>query len=104
MAFPSLRQPGRQSFREAFRRETKACLDPSISHRQRVVEIRGIREVAHAKLIQPFERAGLGFALNDDVDLESLRVHKDCRRSLGQGNPQKLDALAFRWVQNQSLS
>ena len=53
----------------------KTCLDLSIGHRQSVIEIRGIREIPHTELIQPFERARLRFPLNHHIHIEFLRVH-----------------------------
>jgi hypothetical protein len=44
-------------------------------HRQGVVKLRGICEIAHAKLIQPFQRAGAPLFANHDLYTEFLGVH-----------------------------
>lgn len=74
-AFAALGEPGGEAFGEAFRREAKACFEAAVGDRERVVEIGGVREIAHTKLVEPFEWAGLFFAANDDFDRELLRVH-----------------------------
>jgi len=47
----------------------------AVSQGKRVVEVRGICEIAHAELIEPLERASAALAANDDIHFEFLRVH-----------------------------
>ena len=77
LAFPfaTLRQPGGESFRETFGSEPETCFEAAIGKGQGVVEISGIREVAHAELVQPVERTGFLLTANDDIHLKFLRVH-----------------------------
>ncbi len=74
-AFAALCEPGGQALGEAFGSEVETGFDLAISDRKRVVEVGGVGEVAHAELIEPIERAGAGFAADDNVDGEFLRVH-----------------------------
>src|SRR5260370_40307271 len=78
LAFPftALREPLGEAFGEAFRNQPEAGFDFSISNRKRVVEIGRVGKVAHAELIQPFERAGPSFAANHDLDGEFLCLHE----------------------------
>jgi len=75
IAFAAPREPRCQSFREAFRRKPKTRLDLSISNGQGVIKVRRIREIPHAELIQPFERASFRLSLNGYIHIEFLRVH-----------------------------
>ena len=74
-AFAALREPRPQAFGEALRSEAVAGFDFAGSDGERVVKVGGVGEIAHAELIEPFERAGAGFAADDHVDVEFLRVH-----------------------------
>jgi hypothetical protein len=75
-AFAALRKPGGEALGEAFGSEPEAGFDSAVSDGQGVVKFRGVGEVAHAKLIEPFERAGAGFAADDNLYFESLCVHE----------------------------
>ena len=74
-AFTALREPRTQAFREAFRGEAVAGFDFAGSDGERVIKVGRVGEIAHAKLIEPFERASAGFAADDHVDVEFLHVH-----------------------------
>src|ERR1700674_4693063 len=58
-AFATLREPRAQAFTKTFRSKTEAGVTRAIGNGQSVVEFGGIGEIAHAELIEPFERAGL---------------------------------------------
>jgi len=82
-AFSALREPSTEAFGEPLRRDTKARFDPAFSNGQGVVKLGGIRKVAHAELIEPFQRTGAALTANDYIDSKLLRVHarynnKDC--------------------------
>jgi hypothetical protein len=75
LAFAALREPNAQAFGKALRRQTKACLDFAIGEGQGIVKISRIREIPHAKLIEPIEGAGAALAANHNIYSEFLRVH-----------------------------
>jgi hypothetical protein len=75
LAFAPLREPRAQPLGKALWRQAEAGFDLPIRHGQRVVKIGGIREIAHAELIEPTERAGAALAANDDMYFEFLCVH-----------------------------
>jgi hypothetical protein len=75
-AFSSLREPSGQSLGKAFRSEPETGFHSALRDRQRVIKIRGVGKVAHAELIEPFERASSGVSPDDDLYFEFLRVHK----------------------------
>jgi hypothetical protein len=75
LAFASLREPCPQTFGKALRRQAEAGFDLAIRQWKSVVEIRGIREIAHAELIEPIQRAGAALAANDYIHFKFLRVH-----------------------------
>ena len=54
----------------------KAGLEAAFAGGKGVVKIRGICEIAHAETVQPFERTGLAFISDDEIDGEFLRVHE----------------------------
>ena len=56
-------------------RQLKARFNAAVANGQRIVKLRGIREISHAKLIKPFKRAGSPLALDDHIDLKFLSVH-----------------------------
>ena len=74
-AFAALGEPGGEALGETLRREAVAGFDAAVGDGERVVEIGGVREIAHAKLVEPIERAGLFLTEDDDVDGELLGVH-----------------------------
>jgi len=53
---------------EAFGVEAVAGFDFAGGDGKRVIKVGGVGEIAHAKLIEPFERAGAGLAADDHVD------------------------------------
>ncbi len=75
-AFAALGEPGGEAFGEAFGSEAEAGFDFAVGDGERVVEVGGVGEIAHAELIEPIERAGAGFAANDDDYVEFLGVHE----------------------------
>jgi hypothetical protein len=75
LAFAALREPCPQTFGKALRRQAEAGFDLAIRQWKCVVEIRGIREIAHAELIEPIQRAGAALAANDYIHFEFLCVH-----------------------------
>ena len=74
-ALAALRQPGSQSFGEALWSQAKARFESTVSDRKGVIKFRRVGEIAHAELIQPFERAGAALAANHYVHRKFLRVH-----------------------------
>lgn len=74
-AFAALGEPGGEPFGEAFGREAKTRFNAAIGDRKCVVKIGGVGEIAHAKLIEPIQRAGSLFAADDNVDRELLGIH-----------------------------
>jgi len=79
-AFASLREPGGQTFREAFRSQAEAGFDFAISDGKRIVKVGGVGKVAHAELIEPIKRTSASFAANDNVHIEFLCVHEAKKR------------------------
>ena len=73
--FSTLREPCAETFSKALGREAEACFQEAVGHRQRVVKIRRIGEIAHAELIKPFQRAGLALSANHQKHLKFLDVH-----------------------------
>jgi hypothetical protein len=67
LTFAPLREPRCQPFGKALRSQAKAGFDSAVCHRQGIVEIGGIREIAHAELIEPIEWAGAAFTANNDI-------------------------------------
>ncbi len=74
-AFAALREPRAEAFGKTFGGEAEAGFDFSVGDGKRVVEVGGVGEIAHAKLIEPIERAGAGGAVDDYVYVEFLCVH-----------------------------
>jgi hypothetical protein len=85
--FATLREPRAQTFSKALRSQTEAGFDLAIRDRQSVVEFGGVGEIAHAELIEPFERAGLGLAANHDSHIKFLCVHGSLKKRGGQLRP-----------------
>lgn len=79
LPFPlaSLRQPGGQALSKAFGRKVKSGLQAAVGNGKCVIELRGVREVAHAELVKPLERAGFALATNQYIHLKFLRVHEE---------------------------
>jgi hypothetical protein len=75
-SFAALREPCGKAFGKTFGSEAEAGFDFAFCDRKGVVKIGGVGEITHAELIEPIKRAGPGFAANDDVDIEFLRVHE----------------------------
>jgi len=73
--FATLREPCGQAFCEELRRQTKTGFDFAVGDGQRIVKLRSVGEVAHAELVQPFERAGAPLAANHYLHRKFLRVH-----------------------------
>lgn len=74
-AFAALGEPGGEALGEAFRSEAIAGFYAALGDGERVVEIGGVSEIAHAELVEPVEGAGLFLAEDEDVDRELLGVH-----------------------------
>jgi hypothetical protein len=74
-AFAALGQPSGEAFGEALGGQAEAGFEAAVGERKGVVEIGGVGEIAHGKLIEPFERAGAALAEDQDVDLKFLRIH-----------------------------
>ena len=74
-AFAALGEPGGEAFGETLGGQAEAGFEAAIGKRKGVVEIGGIREIAHGELIEPFEGAWAALAADQDVDLKFLRVH-----------------------------
>src|SRR5437667_11220630 len=75
IAFAALREPCGKRFGKSFRCDAKTHFHSAFASRQRVVKLDRIREVAHAEVIEPFERARSWFAANDDVHFQLPLVH-----------------------------
>jgi hypothetical protein len=75
LAFATLCQPSGQPFGKAVRRNPKARFHFPVADRQRVVKLRGVREVTHTELIEPFQRARAALSANHDIHQKPLRVH-----------------------------
>ena len=71
-----------RAFGETFGSEAVAGFDAAVGDGERVVEIGGVGEIAHAELVEPIVRAGPFLAEDDDVDGELLRVHASILASL----------------------
>lgn len=56
-------------------RQLKARFNAAVANGQRIVKLRGIREISHAELIKPFERADSPLAFDDHIDVKFLCVH-----------------------------
>ena len=74
-AFAALREPGGEAFGETFGSEAEAGFDFSVGDGERVVEVGGVGEIAHTKLVEPIERAGAGSAADNYIYVEFLCVH-----------------------------
>src|SRR5579864_4116246 len=61
-ALATLRQPRAEALGKSLRRHAETRLHPALPHRLSVIEFRGIREVAHAELVQPFQRTNFPVA------------------------------------------
>jgi hypothetical protein len=55
--------------------EAEAGFELAFGDGESVVKVGGVGEVSHAELIEPVEWAGAGFAPDNDVYIEFLRVH-----------------------------
>lgn len=75
-AFAALREPCGKSRGKSFGSEAEAGFELAIGDWERVVEISGVGEVAHAKLIEPIERTGARLTANHYIDVKFLRVHE----------------------------
>ena len=74
-AFAALGEPCGEALSEASWGEAEAGFDAAVRDGERVVEIGGVGEIAHAELVEPVEWTRLFLAVDDDVDRELLRVH-----------------------------
>ena len=74
-AFAALCEPSCEAFGKTSGGKAEAGLDAAIGDRERIVEIGGVGEIAHAELVEPVERTRLFLAEDDDIDRELLRVH-----------------------------
>jgi len=72
----ALGQPSPQAFRKSLGCHAKTSFHSTLRHRQGVIEFRGIGEVAHAELVQPFQRTSLACAADHQLYFEFLRVHE----------------------------
>jgi len=77
LALSPLREPSRESFGETFWREAEARLDEARGNGEGIVEFGGIGEVAHAELVEPFERTETALAANQDIHFEFLSIHRE---------------------------
>src|SRR5262249_12948225 len=75
VALAALGEPSGKAFGEAFGSEAVAGFDAAFGDGKSFIEVSGIGEIAHAKLVEPIEGTGFLIALDDDVDRELLRVH-----------------------------
>jgi len=72
---PALSQPCSQALRKAFGGNSKARFYNPIGQWQRIVKLHRIREVPHAKLIQPLQWTQAPLPPYHDFNPEFLRVH-----------------------------
>ena len=75
-AFTSLRQPCGQSFGKTFWRQPEARFDFSIGHGKCVVKIGGVREIPHAKLIEPVQWTSAALPANHHFHIQFLCIHE----------------------------
>jgi hypothetical protein len=58
---------------------------------QCVIEIGGIRQIAHAELVKPLERTRAALAANYNIDMKPLRVHNiSLASSAGTAGPREV--------------
>jgi hypothetical protein len=75
-AFAALRQPCGETFSKPFRSKAKTGFDLAIGDGKSIVKVGGVGEIAHAKLVEPIERADASCAAYHNVDMEFLCVHE----------------------------
>src|SRR4030088_2105307 len=73
--FSALREPRSKTLRKTLRSDSKAQLNRSFAYRQRVIELHGVGEVAHAELVQPLQRASSPLCPDHQFHSEFLCVH-----------------------------
>jgi len=71
----ALRKPGSEALRKTLRSDPEAHFNRPLADWQGIVELRGIGEVAHAELIEPFQRTCSPLSLYHQLYSEFLRVH-----------------------------
>ena len=76
VTFSALIEPCGERRGELIGLHAEAGFEAAFAGRQSVVKIGGICEIAHAETIQPFERTGLAFISDDEIDGEFLGVHE----------------------------
>jgi hypothetical protein len=69
-------EPGAHGFRQALRLDAVTRFDETYGNRKRVVKLGLAREVAHTKIVEPFERAWLALGAYEDVDTQLLSEHE----------------------------
>jgi hypothetical protein len=74
-AFAALGEPGGEAFGETLGGQAETGFQAAIGKGQGVVEIGGVREIAHRELIEPFERTGTTLPLDQYINLKFLGVH-----------------------------
>jgi hypothetical protein len=75
LAFSALCEPGTQPFGKTLGSQSKAGFHFALADRQGVVKFRGIGEIPHAKLVEPFQGASAALPANHHIHLEFLGVH-----------------------------
>jgi hypothetical protein len=75
--FATLGEPAGEAFGKSVRRKPETGFEAAIGDRESVVEVGRVGEVAHAKLVEPFERAGFALASDQHIDAEFLGVHRE---------------------------
>jgi hypothetical protein len=75
LAFATLREPRAQSFRKTLRFDAKTRFDAPFGNGQSIVEVGRVGEIAHAKLIEPLDRANPRRSGNHHGHIKFLRVH-----------------------------
>ncbi len=76
MTFASTGEPGAHGFGQAFRLDSKARFYKAIGEWKRVVKFGLASEIAHAKVIEPVERAWPALGACNHLDAEFSSVHR----------------------------
>ena len=74
--FAPLRQPSGEAFGKTRRGQAETGFQAALGYRKRVVKVRRVGEIAHRELIKPFQGTWSALPADEDVDSESLGVHR----------------------------
>jgi hypothetical protein len=88
--FAALREPRSEPLGKTIRRQAKAGFHLAVSDGEGVVKFGGIGEVAHAELVEPFERTETALAANQDMYFEFLSIHREQEYHSGDSRQEKV--------------